>query len=244
MNRYKAVSGFAQVVGTSSGVISSRYAADLAAGINQKTAFVLIIAVVSFYIISKATNFLFDFAFDHIRFLRRILLGRTYIEGKWFEIISQDDQVLSVGISEFRPDGYGVAFSGAVFDFQGHLKETYCSDIADLNWPTLCVKHSNKSTRKDIPRLEGYGELQFDYRPGKALTYKGFFTHLTQNIRYGVVATKITDPDDLACLNDSNLAKSYIQKKAQQTLLVYNSELDRPTKTRSQNTEQGAAANP
>ena len=151
---------------------------------------------------SYVLRLVLEIVFESSRWLRRLLLGRQFVEGTWFDLSVEDGQPIIVGVSRVEFSGTTVRFSGEDFAVDGTRQGHYLADLTSLEWPKLKYKYTYHVS--DAPQLskQGYGEAQFIERDGPPKEYVGFYFELLVGKRVTYEGWRVEDPEILAQLDD------------------------------------------
>jgi hypothetical protein len=151
------------------------------------------VAVVVFSMGSVAIRSLLEFSLENMVLLRRVLLGKQFIEGLWFELIFQDNHPVAIGHSNISYSDGKFLFGGEDFRLDGSNKGHFRVDLVELSWPVLRYKYTYET---GLERDSGYGEAQFIERDdGPPLKFNGSFVSLRDGSRFTFETVRIKDPD-------------------------------------------------
>jgi hypothetical protein len=202
MDRYKLASKLSRQLGLGTAVLLAKFASDWATQAKLHPTSVVIFMLIAAGLGKSSAESLFDLLFLRACWIRRLLLGNCFVEGTWIEFVRMERKPFSISITHISPkNDFSLIFSGTNYDLQGIQLSNFRTDMTEISWPVISCKHSNQPSQGGSPRLEGFGELQFDTTEKLPNTYSGFFIHLTEGRRYNVVAHKITNKESLAKLN-------------------------------------------
>ena len=202
MNRYKLISQYSNVIGYTSGAVLGKISSDLASKFTSSEIVSIIAILAAFAICAKFLPFILDYIFDHVSLLRRILLGKTFIEGRWVEIVYKNGVPIGFAVVSLDSAEYNIIFEGTIYSLDASLLGTFRGESVNMTWPVVYCKHSSKLIDSVI-NLEGHGELQFAIRRGIPTRYDGSFSHNGSADQYHSVATKIEKKSELIRLNDA-----------------------------------------
>jgi len=195
MDRYKLVPKLSATIALGLGVILAKFANDWAMEQKLHVGATLLLMLVAVKLGSVMVEASLEWLFQSVRWIRRLLLANTFVEGTWIELVRSDGQPFSVSITHLSPQGFGLTLTGVNYSVDGIQKSNFRADMAEIHWPRIDCKHSNQPAEGTMARLEGYGELQFAVTGSTPISYSGFFMHLTEGKRYNVQAYKLGEAE-------------------------------------------------
>jgi hypothetical protein len=152
-----------------------------------------VVAIVVYSMGSLLIRFSLDLLLDNVKLLRRLILGKQFVEGIWFDLIFQNNVPIAVGHSEITFSDGKFLLGGEDFRIDGADKGHFRVDLVELSWPVLKYKYTYEST---LHRDSGYGEAQFIERDnGPPLKYTGSFVSLKDGARFTFETIRIEDPE-------------------------------------------------
>jgi len=161
LDRQKLIQNLEATIGLAIGVVISQEISHLITKwftAREITAMFAIVIITVSVIIMK---FFIGSLFVQSRTLRRVLLGRQYIEGTWFDIMRKDNKAAEVGFSRISYTHEGIEYSGEDYNLEMDQCFPFRAEIVQMNWPTLhYVYTSNRSDSKE-QTTKGYGEIDF-----------------------------------------------------------------------------------
>lgn len=144
MKRLALIVRVAAVCGGTLGLVLSNYATNWLS--SYKLPFsppaLALVALAIVVISAEALKETSELLFSNMRPLRRLVLGRQYVEGSWIDVAYAGGKPVSIGIIRIEPDGTGVRISGELFNLNGSPRGTFRSEIAEISWPTIRYKYS------------------------------------------------------------------------------------------------------
>ena len=210
MDRYKTISQFATTLGTGLSVVFGAMATNWIMQFPLPglffIGFIVIVVGISRYLIILFFNILFESS----QVIRRILLGRQFVEGTWLLEIRLHKELIGFAVVRIEAEGISLRWSGTHYDLEGDLIGAVDGKIIDIRWPV--IRYVYKSQRGDESTLhrEGYGERSFIERDGSPITFTGFFVDYLSGRRSKTIGSKILDKEEKAKLNDPRKFKEYI----------------------------------
>lgn len=124
--------------------------------------------------------------------VRRLVLGRHYIEGTW--VASQmggagGKRLMLLNIQPFKRS---FAVSGHTLTPDLRVESNTHVDLAKLDWPVLSFRFRNTLSDGADGQSEGIGDIQFDMNESAPLRFVGFIEVLRGGRRIRLEATKLT----------------------------------------------------
>lgn len=214
MNRYETIDKFSKILGLSIAVVAAKYVNDwlLLRKIGNGAEIIVVLAVVA--IISELISFIFDSLFKSVQPIRRLFLGRMYVEGTWLSIVRKEGKIISTAITHFSSADYSLRFQGVNYDRNGIAINIFRANFMKNDWPLYQFKHSAQSSEGTERRSEGYGEMQFTERIGPPKQYNGFFINFEEGVRYSVMGEKANNKELLKKLDNPAYRRDELAKFA------------------------------
>jgi hypothetical protein len=110
-------------------------------------------------------KFMASIAFEKSKRVRRMLLGRQYIEGTWFDVMRAGGKIAEMGISWIRYEDLEIKYCGEDYDLTLNYCSPYEADMVQLKGQVLMYKYTARRPDNGNLGTQGYGELQFS--PGR-----------------------------------------------------------------------------
>lgn len=167
-------------------------------------------AVVIVVVIFQLLKFIFDSIFEMSEGMRKILLGREFVEGTWLDLMSQNGIPVAYGITRMASSGTSLRISGEDYDLNAKRTGYYSVDMLIFEFPKIRYKYTYQ--RSDNQGLEeaGFGEFQFRERNGPPVKCSGFFFNLMEDRRITFESWKVIDKEILAMLDSPESDKKAI----------------------------------
>lgn len=132
--------------------------------------------------------------------LRRIVLGKQYIEGVWVDVVRAQGQEAWYGLCWIEPSGLSIRYYGCNHNQHGAPIGTFIADLLTFDWPRLSFKYHNSDD--STVETEGFGEFIFE--PGykeRTVCYKGFVIDRNGNTS-SVFGRKVVEPSLCQAFSD------------------------------------------
>ncbi len=201
MTRQEKIADLEATVGVAIGVVLSEQTSAWVGQWFSSRAVTVASAVAVVVASTVLARFIGSGLFVRSRALRRLLLGRQYVEGVWFDVMHKDGEVVEVGFSRIRYTASALRFSGEDYDLQLEKSSPYRADMIRLEWPTLRYVYSAARPDDESEKVRGYGYLTFDEtRSGAPRKYTGKYfplRHTEGILFYGI---RLDEKKEAACL--------------------------------------------
>lgn len=170
-----------------------------------------LVALIIFAICFQFLTYLLENLFDGSKRLRKILLGRQFVEGTWLDLMSKEAKPFSYGISYIKSfELSSLRISGEDFDLEGNNCGHYYSDLIKVEWPTIKYTYTYQHSSNPQLSCQGLGELQFIEREGPPNRYRGSFFDILEGKRNTFEGWKVKDSKLLNQLDNPNTQKEAI----------------------------------
>jgi hypothetical protein len=157
--------------------------------------FPLISALVVVITTFQLLQFTFDTIFEMSAGVRKLLLGREFVEGTWLDLLSHDGVPFAYGITRIVSTGASLRITGEDYDLDASSTGFYRIDMLMFEFPKIKYKYTYQ--KSDNPGLaqEGFGEIQFMERNGPPKKYAGFSFNLKDDRRVTFESWKVENKD-------------------------------------------------
>ena len=154
------------------------------------TAFVAVAALLSVVAFLTLSEAVFPALFQ-IAFLRRIALGRHYVEGTWLQAERGPSGSERLTVLHIRPAGAGYDLSGYSLNQESEIESNRMVEYTKLDGPVLF--HAYRSLMPDGAgnQARGTSELMFEQRRGAPKAYSGYGEPVGGR-RYQIEGVKLT----------------------------------------------------
>ncbi|MDX1294468.1 MAG: hypothetical protein R3265_16750 [Hyphomonas sp.] len=105
--------------------------------------------------------------------LRRLVLGRAYVEGSWIQAERGGPNGPRIAIVSLKPARNGVLLSSSTLTRMGEIESGLQAEFHQLTWPRLDFKFRETLPSDSGRQAEGFGEIQFDLTGGAPRRYSG-----------------------------------------------------------------------
>lgn len=112
-------------------------------------------------------------ALFQMSFLRRMVLGRHYVEGTWLQAERGPSGSERLTVLHVRPAGYGFALSGYCLNQESETESNRMIEYARLDGPVLTYAYRSLMPDGAGNQARGMGELLFEQRRGAPKAYSG-----------------------------------------------------------------------
>lgn len=128
------------------------------------------------------------FRFDTVR---RVILGKYYMEGTWLQSERGDGQS-RMSVIDIQPKGDGFMFTGYSLNENLEIESNTRIEFSRFDWPFMTYKHRNSLSDGSDGLSEGVGELQFEMNRSAARRYNGFLQYVRGQQRMKIEGVKLT----------------------------------------------------
>ncbi|MDP3459727.1 MAG: hypothetical protein Q8S09_10680 [Hyphomonas sp.] len=118
------------------------------------------------------TEWVFPSLFQ-LGFLRRIVLGRDYVEGTWLQAERGPSGSERLTVLHVRPSGYGFGLSGFCLNQESEIESNRMIEYAKLDGPVLSYAYRSLMPDGAGNQAKGSSELMFEQRRGAPKAYSG-----------------------------------------------------------------------
>ena len=154
------------------------------------TAFVAVAALLSVVALLTLSEAIFPALFQ-LPFLRRMVLGRHYVEGTWLQAERGPSGSERLTVLHIRPAGAGYDLSGYSLNQESEIESNRMVEYTKLDGPVLF--HAYRSLMPDGAgdQARGTSELMFEQRRGAPKAYSGYGEPVGGR-RYQIEGVKLT----------------------------------------------------
>ena len=176
----------------------------------------LLLVVLSLIILlSSIYTIIINFFINSVSAVRRIILGRQYLEGLWIDRVTRNDAVIGYGLITVSSDLENIRINGEWYDPAFKQKgETFQSYHLKIEWPLITFIHSaHRPDKAHTPTINGITviDIQENIR-GPPTQWTGYFTDTLENTYNNTIAYKITDKALIRKLTNSMTKKDAIKE--------------------------------
>lgn len=135
------------------------------------------------------TEVIFPLVF-RISAVRKMVLGKYYIEGTWLQA-ERGDNEKRMSVIDIQPDGKRFIFSGYSLDEQLEIQSNILIEFSRFEWPFMVYKYRNSLSDGGDGRRDGVGEIQLEMNRSSALRYNGFLQYVNSAERLKIEGAKL-----------------------------------------------------
>ena len=115
--------------------------------------------------------------------VRKILLGREFVEGTWLDLLSHGDTQIAYGVTRIVSSESSLRITGLDYDLNAEHTGYYSVDMLMFEFPKIKYKYTYQKSDNQGLAQEGFGEIQFTERNGPPSKYAGFSFNLMEGRR-------------------------------------------------------------
>jgi len=131
--------------------------------------------------------------------LRRLILGKYYIEGTWLQA-ERGANERRMSVIDIQPDGYRFIFSGYALNEELEIEANTLIEFSRFEWPFMVYKYRNSLSDGSDGKREGVGEIQLEMNQASARRYNGFLQYVRSSERLKIEGAKLTSQAEVRSL--------------------------------------------
>ena len=131
--------------------------------------------------------------------LRRLILGKYYIEGTWLQA-ERGAEERRMSVIDIQPDGYRFIFSGYALNEELEIEANTLIEFSRFEWPFMVYKYRNSLSDGSDGKREGVGEIQLEMNQASARRYNGFLQYVRSAERLKIEGAKLTSQSEVRSL--------------------------------------------
>jgi hypothetical protein len=131
--------------------------------------------------------------------LRRLILGKYYIEGTWLQA-ERGAAERRMSVIDIQPDGYRFIFSGYALNEELEIEANTLIEFSRFEWPFMVYKYRNSLSDGSDGKREGVGEIQLEMNQASARRYNGFLQYVRSSERLKIEGAKLTSQAEVRSL--------------------------------------------
>ena len=128
--------------------------------------------------------------------VRRLVLGKYYVEGTWLQA-EKDDTTQRMSVIDIQPDGKSFIFSGYALNQDLEIESNTLIEFSKFEWPFMTYKYRNSLSDGADGLREGVGEIQFEMNRSSARRYNGFLQYVRGMNRMKIEGSKLTSQSEV-----------------------------------------------
>jgi len=164
--------------------------------------------LVVFWLAMTETIFPTLFRFNSVR---KLVLGKYYIEGTWLQAERGGDAE-RMAVIDVQPDGKDFIFSGYALNADLEIESNTLIELSKFEWPFMVYKYRNSLSDGSDGKREGVGEIQFEMNRDSARRYNGYLQHLKDDVRLKIEGAKLTSNSEVKRLRSLEGRQKIYQK--------------------------------
>ena len=122
--------------------------------------------------------------------VRKIVLGKYYIEGTWLQAERGTDEK-RMSVIDIQPDGNRFIFSGYSLNEDLEIQSNIMIEFSRFEWPFMVYKYRNSLSDGGDGRRDGVGEIQLEMNRSSARRYNGFLQYVKSSERLKIEGAKL-----------------------------------------------------
>ena len=122
MNRYDRLSALSNALPAAVAVPVAKLSADQFAQYALPKSINLVLMLIAFGLVFQIFSFVFWTLYRGLPIMRRLLLGRQYVEGTWFIEVRAEGKLYGLAISRFESAKAGLRWSAVHYNLNGEVR--------------------------------------------------------------------------------------------------------------------------
>ena len=131
--------------------------------------------------------------------LRKLILGKYYIEGTWLQA-ERGVEERRMSVIDIQPNGYRFIFSGYALNEELEIEANTLIEFSRFEWPFMVYKYRNSLSDGSDGKREGVGEIQLEMNQTSARRYNGFLQYVRGTDRLKIEGAKLTSQAEVRSL--------------------------------------------
>ncbi len=156
----------------------------------------LIVAIVAFWF--AMTEAIIPIVF-RITAIRRMVLGKYFIEGTWMQA-ERSEHGRRMAVIDIQPSGRKFIFSGYAVNDQLEIEANTLIEFSRFDWPFMTYKYRNSLSDGSDGQRDGVGEIQFEMNREAARSYNGFIQFVKSPARTRIEGARLTSNKEVRSL--------------------------------------------
>lgn len=156
------------------------------------------------------TEVIFPLIF-RISTVRKMVLGKYYIEGTWLQAERGTDEK-RMSVIDIQPDGKRFIFSGYSLNSDLEIQSNIMIEFSRFEWPFMVYKYRNSLSDGGDGRRDGVGEIQLEMNRASARRYNGFLQYVKSDERLKIEGAKLVSASEVNQLRELDGRQSIFEK--------------------------------
>lgn len=131
--------------------------------------------------------------------IRRMVLGKYFIEGTWMQA-ERSDQGRRMAVIDIQPSGRKFIFSGYAVNDLLEIEANTMIEFSRFDWPYMTYKYRNSLSDGSDGQRDGVGEIQFEMNREAARSYNGFIQFVKSPVRTRIEGARLTSNKEVRSL--------------------------------------------
>lgn len=210
MDNYKRISTLSAVVPAAASVAISKCLTDTLSAHLSGYPLLLAANICAYAVCYHVSAAILTHLLVSVSAVRRLLLGRQYVEGTWVLRAFRGASTEQITILRYEPAEGGLRWSGTSYKQDGSLKGGVAASVFFIDWPRMRHTYEAHRTEGAVLAQGGYGERMFIERHGPSVQFTGFFVDFRTGVRHDTEARKIEDNATLKALDDPDELRRFL----------------------------------
>jgi hypothetical protein len=131
-------------------------------------------------------------ALFRFNFVRRMILGKYYVEGTWLQAERGTPTGNRLSVIDIQPAGKSFIFSGYALNQDLEIESNTLIEFSKFEWPFMTFKYRNSLSDGGDGQRDGVGEIQFEMNRSAAVRFNGYAQFVKNGRRLKVDGAKLT----------------------------------------------------
>lgn len=195
----------AAIAGAFSPLFSEAFKPTLGAGVAGAFIFAAVLFILSLL------QILVDSVTSRSRWLRRILLGHSYIEGYWVDCSrAPNNEIVGAACIYIFYHDDRLEISGTTLKADDGMYACWDVKFATLEHHTLAYAFESHTNRAESPVELGYAELKFSHGNSDPTSYSGFFFDTTNKVMITLEGSRVVDASSIQRLEQPDERRRFL----------------------------------
>jgi hypothetical protein len=144
--------------------------------------------------------------------VRRVILGKYYIEGTWLQAERGTPTGNRLSVIDIQPSGRSFIFSGYALNQDLEIESNTLIEFSKFEWPFMTFKYRNSLSDGADGQRDGVGEIQFEMNRSSAVRFNGYAQFVKNGRRVKVDGAKLTKNREVKQLRSLERRRDVLSK--------------------------------
>lgn len=153
----------------------------------------IVIGIIVLVILLQLSQNMLLFFVRNCKFIRRLIFGKQFIEGHWFDHTIENKRVIAVGCITIEYKNESLSINGNTFFLPNFQSDVFNSKFTHFENDTLFYEFETFSPDSQNPVITGYVQLKFKGSSKQLNSYLGHLYDLGSTMTKIIQGERITD---------------------------------------------------